>query len=291
MERKEFVDQIGANANVGNIVNVNKTFKDKQFSYFTFDQMRLVEEGLISSSTFTVFCWMISRPQKWSFVKSYMYKLFKRDTVDKAFRELISVGHLVVINCRVGKKEELCVRVFAERQTPLKMKQYATRMIQKLKSEGKNNISISDPQWGFFSSQPLELDNTECTDWEVATNEEEASEVIVEPSLVADTSQLTVFDLIEGITVEEDTNSVYDIVADEPEINSLQGYANRGNKIIYSDRDGRPTNKAILPSQIIPDIVYHSIDFIRKGVQAVDFAEVDKAMEEYFEQTKEDVAV
>lgn len=291
MDRKEFVSLVAPNSNAPDVVSVNKTFKTQQFSYFTFDQMRLAEEGLISASTFTVFCWMVSRPKKWTFRKYYMYDIFSRKIVDKAFKELTEVGHLVVVNTGSGKSSELCVRVFAERQTPLKMKQYATRMIQKLKSEGKNNISISDLQWNFFSSQPLELDTEECADWENTPSGESNEVVHHEPSPKED-KQTTVFDILDGLTLDvKDVNRIDNTKIDESEEYVPLGYANKGNKIIHADKDGRPTNRAILPSQIIPEIVYNSIDFIRKGVQPVDFAEVDEAMEEYFNNTKGDVAV
>ncbi|MEH6934584.1 hypothetical protein [Bacillus sp. JJ783] len=283
MDRKEFVAQIGANHNVSEVVSVNKTFKSQQYGYFTFDQMRLVEEGLISASTFTVFCWMISRPKKWTFRKYHMYDLFSRKIVDKAFKELIEVGYLVVVNHGKGKASGICVRVFAERQSPLKMKQYATRMIQKLRSQGKKDISISELQWNFFSSQHLELDNTECADWENTPSEDWTSEEVSTPAPKED-KQVTVFDIIDGLTLDvKDVNRTDNTEIDEYEDYIPLGYANKGNKIIHADKDGRPTNKAVLPSQIIPEITYDTSKF---GQTSFSFRNnFSQVMESYLGQT------
>lgn len=283
MDRKTFVSLIAPNSKAPEVVSVNKTFKSQQYGYFTFDQMRLVEEGLISASTFTVFCWMISRPKKWTFRKYFMYDLFKRDAVDKAFRELISVGHLVVVNTGSGKSSELCVRVFSERQTPLKMKQYATRMIQKLRSQGKNNISISERQYSFFSSETLELDNKECAYWENTPSEDWTSEEVSMPAPNED-KQVTVFDIIDGLTLDvKDVNRTDNTEIDEYEDYILLGYANKGNKIIHADKDGRPTNKAVLPSQVIPEITYDTSKF---GQTSFSFRNnFSQAMESYLGQT------
>ncbi|MGG0648522.1 hypothetical protein ABE083_16905 [Bacillus mycoides] len=254
MDRKTFVSLIAPNSKVAKTVNTNKSFKSKQFGYFTFDQMRLVEEGIISASTFTVLCWMVSKPKYWTFRKNYMYETFERRMVDKAFRELISAGHLVVVNNREGKKEELCVRVFAERQTPVAMKHYATCMIQHLRSQGKKNISVIEHQWNFFNSVPLEIDNEECTDWENMEKQPyQSTEKKDKPTVT--TEEATIFGLLDGLELDEDNRSYL-------------GLAINDGQYRYYDEDGRPTNSATVRMQPIEaGVVYNTSEFTQEVTQ------------------------
>lgn len=254
MDRKTFVSLIRPNHKAPKPVNTNKSFKSQQFGYFTFDQMRLVEEGYISASTLTVLCWMVSKPKYWTFRKNHMYDTFERRTVDKAFRELISVGHLVVVNSRDGKKEELCVRVFAERQTPSAMKKYATRMIERLRSQGKKNISINEQQWSFFESTPIEIDNEECTDWENMEKQSyQSTEKKDKPTIT--TEEVTISDLLDGLELDEDNRSHL-------------GLAINDGQYRYYDEDGRPTNSATVRKQPLEvGVTYNTNEFTQEVAQ------------------------
>ncbi|PEZ87326.1 hypothetical protein CN374_18760 [Bacillus cereus] len=252
MDRKTFVSLIEPNSKASKIVNTNKSFKSKQFSYFTFDQMRLVEEGIISASTFTILCWMTSRPKYWTFRKNYMYDLFSRKTVDKAFEELIAAGHLVVVNFGKGKSSELCVRVFAQRQASSAMKIYAIRMIQYLRSHGKKDISISEKKWSYFESEPLELDAVECTDWENLERQPySATKKQDKPYTKVNREQVTIHDFLEGLNLDED--------------NRYRGCAIKDGQYRFYDEDGRPTNSSHIRMQTIElGVIYNTNDFTQE---------------------------
>lgn len=242
MDRKTFVSLIEPNSKAPKIVGVNKSFdKDKQFSYFTFEQMELVKNKVISMSTFTILCWMNSCPEGWVFRKTHMYEMFERRAVDKAYKELTSVGLLVSINYRDGQKTELATRVFAQPQSPEKAKQICTRMIERLRSEGKKNLEVNDLQWQYFCSEPVEEDKP--------IEEEQATET-------KEIGELTVLDLLDGLELDEENISHLEVTQEmaTKEYDSRDEIPEEGQEHLFKmirnfptlDIDGRPSHKALI---------------------------------------------
>ncbi|MED0943692.1 hypothetical protein [Bacillus mycoides] len=305
--------------------NVNKVIYSErvtqQVPSFVYEEY--LSNKTFSISTATLFMVMASKSSNYEFNKSDLYEQFGRRIVDKAFEELQLSGHLIQVNYSLsGNIRKISIKFFVEPRTSSDVSQIVNRILStqlkkfpsakvnkftqeyidkgvKLKrdfKEAKRRKKLTEN--GTHTVEKFDGELIECKevprigggkiffvpkdDSEFEAGGKHFSEECHEhiQTEIADMKSL-----LDGFTIGETGRTTHE------EDSHLQGYANKGNKIIYSDRDGRPTNKAILPSRITPETVYHSVDFIRKGVQAVDFAEVDKAMEEYFEQTKEDVAV
>ncbi|PFJ81441.1 hypothetical protein COI95_08730 [Bacillus cereus] len=279
--------------------NVNKEIYDgrvtQQVPSFVYEEY--LEDGTFSLSTVALFTIMASKSEYYEFNKSHLNDQFGRRIVDKAFEELQLSGHLVQVNYSLsGNIRKVSTRFFVEPRTSGEVKRIVNTILStqlkkfpsakvnkftqeyinkgvKLKrdfKEAKRRKQLREN--GINTVETLDGRLIECKEvsriggGKVFFVPKDDSEFEAGGKYFSEEcherNQLELADLMEGFDLVDNNHELHDQLYEYHEEDShLQGYANKYNKVVYTDIDRMQTNKAVLPSQIIPEMLYNTNQF------------------------------
>ncbi|ACK92307.1 hypothetical protein BCAH820_1352 [Bacillus cereus AH820] len=274
--------------------NVNKAiYKERvtqQVPSFVYEEY--LEDGTFSLSTVAIFIVMASKSENYEFNKSQLYSQFGRHIVEKAFIEMMLSGHLIQVNYSLSSRERrVSIKFFVEPRTSSEVSRIVNTIIstqlKKFPSAKVNKTTQEYINKGIklkrdFKEAKRRKKITEGANYTIEASEGELIECKEVPRIGGgkvfyvpkDDSEFeyggkhfseechernqieiaNVKSLLDGFAIDEVGRTTHE------EDNYLQGYANKGGKIVYSDADGRPTNEAIF-SEITCGVVYNTSDF------------------------------
>ncbi|EJQ09784.1 hypothetical protein IE3_03360 [Bacillus cereus BAG3X2-1] len=277
--------------------NVNKTIYEgrvtQQVPSYVYENY--VDEGLISLDTGMIFTIMASKSENYEFVKTVLHDKYGRRVIDKAYRELKALGHLLQVNYNVREgnqtKTKSITKFFVEARSSAEVKVIVSDIIKGKLSQFPSAKPTKDTLAYINKGVKIERD------FKVARKRIEMKESggmviqqdnrqLIECKEIKHVSSDKIFfapkeeiiedgflqiDRVGNLTDDEETEDYsfllegianIDGVKDKAEFNSIQeGFAHdKQGKVVLRDSDEKQTNKANI-SSIAYEKTYYTKDF------------------------------